>query len=211
MTNAPSEERSVFSNRDKFEIVVLYDNHSKDLGASNTPLSILNRLIATARNSQKLLKRQPMLLVGGYNAWRRAFSSDVSSTILSDNASSITTSPPLSRATSPPLSRAASPPLSRTASKNPFYVNGLASPPRSYGQGYVPVQTPNNTPVHGLNPSLDYGFGHTWFVEELPFLICSYPVCPGFLRKHCTTLTPQSAGFYAYRPLHNNHLPLPRL
>ncbi|KAG6876190.1 hypothetical protein C0992_000552, partial [Termitomyces sp. T32_za158] len=151
MANAPSGERSVFSNRDKFEIVVIYDNHSKDLGASNTPLSILNRLIATARTSQKLLKRQPMLLVGGYNAWQRTFdSSDLSSSIFSDNASSMPSSPP----------------LSRTASKNPFYRNGFASPPSSYGQVSTPDQTSNNTPIHSPPPSLDNGFGPIRFPAE---------------------------------------------
>ncbi|KAG6900025.1 hypothetical protein C0993_004082 [Termitomyces sp. T159_Od127] len=150
MTNAPSEERSVFSNRDKFEIVVLYDNHSKDLGASNTPLSILNRLIATARTSQKLLKRQPMLLVGGYDAWRRALGrSDVTSTIFSDDTSSLPSSPP----------------LSRSVSKNPFYANGLASPPLSSGQSSgqtlnTPVQTPK---------LLDHGFCHTRFPAEISY------------------------------------------
>ncbi|KAG6902558.1 hypothetical protein C0995_014947 [Termitomyces sp. Mi166 len=153
MSNAPSEERSVFSNRDKFEIVVLYDDHSKDLGASNTPLSTLNRLIATAQTSQKLLKRQPMLLVGGYNAWRRTLGSNVPSTVSSEATPSIASS--------------SSPPLSRTASNNPFYVNGMASPPTS-SQNFIPGQTPNSTPVHRPNLSLDYGFGYARFVCKTP-------------------------------------------
>ncbi|KAG5725039.1 Ubiquitin carboxyl-terminal hydrolase 4 [Termitomyces sp. T112] len=150
MSNAPSEERSVFSNRDKFEIVVLYDNHSKDLGASNTPLSILNRLIATPRSSQKLLKRQPMLLVGGYNAWRRAF-----------DPSGVPRTVPARTISSP-----SSPPLSRNVSNNPFYAKGLASPPQS-SQDFVPGRSSNNsTPVHRPSPSLDHGNGHTRFPVE---------------------------------------------
>ncbi|KAG6816055.1 hypothetical protein H0H87_008971, partial [Tephrocybe sp. NHM501043] len=170
MKNTPSEERSVFANRDKFEIVVLYDENSKNLGASNTPLSILNRLIATARaDKNKILKRQPMLLVGGLNAWWRAKgSTDIASTVTSDAASSIGSPPP---------------PLSRINSNNPFYINGFATPPISspaYGSGQA---ASSNSPFHRSNISLDFGSGHSRFPTEASYPTNILPLSGGLTRR----------------------------
>ncbi|KAG6908896.1 hypothetical protein DXG01_002874 [Tephrocybe rancida] len=132
-------QKTVFQNRDKFEIVVLYDNASTNLGATNSPLSILSGLLADAL--EKRLKRQPMLLVGGFNAWKNYLEK-------SSDASTVSSEAP---------SPIGSPPVSTVASNNPFYVNGYASPPTS-NQGFVPGQS--TSPLHRPNMSLDYGFGH---------------------------------------------------
>lgn len=42
------------------------------LGSSDSPLSVLVRLIGE-QAIEKMLKRMPMLLVGGIEAWRREF------------------------------------------------------------------------------------------------------------------------------------------
>ena len=66
-------EYGLFSNRDKFDIVVVYDESSLTLGGHDSPLSSLVRLIGS-RSNQKVLRREPMLLVGGLKAWRQEYS-----------------------------------------------------------------------------------------------------------------------------------------
>jgi ubiquitin carboxyl-terminal hydrolase 8 len=67
--STPSKERTCFLNRDKFDLVVIYDEASMTLGSSDSPLSVLVRLIGE-QAIEKMLKRMPMLLVGGIEAWR---------------------------------------------------------------------------------------------------------------------------------------------
>lgn len=62
-------EQGLFSNRDKFEIIIMYDDSSTGFSGKDTPLSILAHLIG-GRSSPKMLRRDPMLLVGGLQAWR---------------------------------------------------------------------------------------------------------------------------------------------
>lgn len=66
----PRQEASLFHNRDKFDLVVVYDGSSTSFGAENTPLSVLVRAIFE-RAFRKMLKRTPMMLVGGLEAWKR--------------------------------------------------------------------------------------------------------------------------------------------
>lgn len=70
MVVSPRHEASLFHNRDKFDLVVVYDGSSTSFGAENTPLSVLVRAIFE-RAFRKMLKRTPMLLVGGLEAWKR--------------------------------------------------------------------------------------------------------------------------------------------
>ncbi|KAJ7140302.1 ubiquitin carboxyl-terminal hydrolase 4 [Mycena crocata] len=70
MVNAPTNETTMFKNRDKFDLIVVYDQSSQTLGPSSSPMSILVRLISEQAFT-KLLKRMPMMLVGGFDAWRR--------------------------------------------------------------------------------------------------------------------------------------------
>lgn len=70
--STPPKERTCFHNRDKFDLVVIYDEASMTLGSSDSPLSVLVRLIGE-QAIEKMLKRMPMLLVGGIEAWRREF------------------------------------------------------------------------------------------------------------------------------------------
>ena len=69
---APSHEASLFRNRDRFDLVVMYDDASESLGSAGSPLSTVMKVIfETAIN--KPLKRPPVILVGGLKAWREQF------------------------------------------------------------------------------------------------------------------------------------------
>ncbi|KAK7025134.1 ubiquitin carboxyl-terminal hydrolase 4 [Favolaschia claudopus] len=70
MVNAPTSETTMFKNRDKFDLVVLYDQSSQNAGPTNSPMSILMNLISETAFT-KLLKRMPMVLVGGLDGWRK--------------------------------------------------------------------------------------------------------------------------------------------
>ena len=70
MVIAPRQEASLFDNRDKFDLVAVYDDSSTSFGDANTPLSILVRVI-NEQAFRKMLKRMPMMLVGGIEAWKK--------------------------------------------------------------------------------------------------------------------------------------------
>ena len=70
MVIAPRQEASLFDNRDKFDLVTVYDGSSRSFGDANTPLSTLVRVISE-QAFRKILKRMPMMLVGGIEAWKR--------------------------------------------------------------------------------------------------------------------------------------------
>ena len=70
MVIAPRQEASLFDNRDKFDLVTVYDGSSTSFGDANTPLSTLVRVISE-QAFRKILKRMPMMLVGGIEAWKR--------------------------------------------------------------------------------------------------------------------------------------------
>jgi ubiquitin carboxyl-terminal hydrolase 8 len=72
MVIAPRTETSVFQNRDKFDLVAVYDQSSTTFGDPTTPLSILVGIISE-RAFKKMLKRMPMMLVGGLDAWKQEF------------------------------------------------------------------------------------------------------------------------------------------
>lgn len=69
MVIAPKHESSLFANRDKFDLVAVYDYTSKTFGGNESPLSILVRVMYE-QAFRKSLKRMPMMLVGGLEAWK---------------------------------------------------------------------------------------------------------------------------------------------
>lgn len=69
MVLAP-KEAPLFNNREKFELVVVYDQNSTSFGQQDSPLSILVRTIFT-QAFKKMLKKGPMILVGGIDAWKK--------------------------------------------------------------------------------------------------------------------------------------------
>jgi hypothetical protein len=75
MIISPPEELTLFKNREKFDIVVLTDYSSTSFGSSDSPLSSLNGAIYTTEFT-KVLKRPPILLIGGLKAWSRDVGED---------------------------------------------------------------------------------------------------------------------------------------
>ncbi|KAF8507957.1 hypothetical protein BU17DRAFT_56970 [Hysterangium stoloniferum] len=69
---SPSTERVLFTNRAKFDLVVLYDNKSTVIDG---PLSNLVRAICEME-FVTFLKRPPVLLVGGLEAWKQEVGDD---------------------------------------------------------------------------------------------------------------------------------------
>jgi ubiquitin carboxyl-terminal hydrolase 8 len=66
---APPIEWTLFSNRDKFDLVAMYDASSDTFGPK---FQALERAIFE-RAFRKMLKRMPVLLVGGLRAWKAEF------------------------------------------------------------------------------------------------------------------------------------------
>ncbi|KZT67329.1 cysteine proteinase [Daedalea quercina L-15889] len=69
---APRGEQVLFSNRDKFDVVGIYDDSSETFGDANSPLSTLTHAIYEIA-FRKFLKHPPVLLVGGLQAWKREY------------------------------------------------------------------------------------------------------------------------------------------
>ncbi|KAF8448877.1 hypothetical protein L210DRAFT_3388244 [Boletus edulis BED1] len=72
---APREELVLFQNRDKFDLVVLYDTSSETYDVTG-PLSAFVRAVDD-NVFRKFLRHVPVLLVGGLQAWKRMFSDEV--------------------------------------------------------------------------------------------------------------------------------------
>ncbi|KIK96766.1 hypothetical protein PAXRUDRAFT_10598 [Paxillus rubicundulus Ve08.2h10] len=70
---APREEWVLFQNRDKFDVVVLYDTCSEAYGSGTDPLSAFVRAVFEKAHGNKRLRNTPMLLVGGLEAWKKQF------------------------------------------------------------------------------------------------------------------------------------------
>jgi hypothetical protein len=62
----------LFCNRDKFDLIAIYDDASESPGPPDAPLAKLIRAIYETA-FRKILKRVPVLLIGGINAWKREF------------------------------------------------------------------------------------------------------------------------------------------
>ncbi|KAL4264076.1 Ubiquitin-specific protease doa4 [Pleurotus pulmonarius] len=72
---APTNEGVVFSNREKFDLIVLYDQNSDTFGPQNSPINVLVMAIYEGA-IQKMLRRVPMLLLGGLDRWKREMGDD---------------------------------------------------------------------------------------------------------------------------------------
>jgi ubiquitin carboxyl-terminal hydrolase 8 len=69
---APPIEWTLFTNRDKFDLVVMFDASTN---AFSRPFQTIERAIYETA-FRKMLKRMPALLVGGLNAWKAEFGPD---------------------------------------------------------------------------------------------------------------------------------------
>jgi ubiquitin carboxyl-terminal hydrolase 8 len=82
-------EWALFTNREKFDLVTICDGSSESFGPANSPLLALFRAIYE-NEFRKMLKRMPVLLVGGFDAWRREFGDDG---VVEDGAIAVTERP----------------------------------------------------------------------------------------------------------------------
>ncbi|KAH8110726.1 cysteine proteinase [Phellopilus nigrolimitatus] len=73
---APQRESTLFRNRDKFDLVVMYDAGSENFGSSIAPMSVAVRVIYETA-FRRVLKRPPVILVGGLKAWGMTFPDEV--------------------------------------------------------------------------------------------------------------------------------------
>ncbi|KAI0296552.1 hypothetical protein B0F90DRAFT_1811293 [Multifurca ochricompacta] len=72
LTVAPRDEWVLFRNRDKFDIIAIYDDASETPGPPDAPLARLVRAIYETA-FRKILKRVPVVLIGGLESWKREF------------------------------------------------------------------------------------------------------------------------------------------
>lgn len=68
---APRGERTLFTNRDKFDLVVIYDESSEAYTPESAVTSLSKAIYEQA--FKKTLRHTPMLLVGGIQAWKDHF------------------------------------------------------------------------------------------------------------------------------------------
>ncbi|KAI0773259.1 cysteine proteinase [Trametes elegans] len=68
----PRDEAVLFANRDKFDLVAMYDDTSESIGDARSPISALFKAIYETA-FRKILKNMPMLLIGGLQAWKREY------------------------------------------------------------------------------------------------------------------------------------------
>lgn len=66
----------LFQNREKFDLVVMYDADSQSFGPSIAPMSAAVRVIYETE-FKRMLKHPPVILVGGLRAWRAAYPTEV--------------------------------------------------------------------------------------------------------------------------------------
>ena len=81
----------MFCNRDKFDLIAIYDDASETPGPPDAPLSRLECAIYETA-FRKILKRVPVLLIGGLEAWKREF--DEQDLVVAEVAPSVPTSLP---------------------------------------------------------------------------------------------------------------------
>lgn len=142
----------LFSNRDKFDLVALYDAESQS--ANDSPaLKALMRVIYEI-SFRKILKNMPMVLVGGLRAWKEQFPNDMvrgssetaeESLVPSVNAMHLNgpspiasdIAPPFNGAASPLIPQPSSPPLISSVVSNHSRVPAEFSAPPSFTQQFT--------------------------------------------------------------------------
>lgn len=65
----------LFSNRDKFDLIALYDDASSSFNESPALTALMRAIYELA--FRKILKNMPMILVGGLRAWKEQFPNDI--------------------------------------------------------------------------------------------------------------------------------------
>lgn len=111
----PRNESTLFSNRDKFDLVAMYD---EDSSSPNHSPAIMALQQAIYENSfKKILKNIPMLLIGGLKAWKAEFGSQG---LFVGGSTSLAGAP-----SNAPISTL---PTSPSPGTNPFLKLGSASP-----------------------------------------------------------------------------------
>lgn len=179
---APREEGILFNNRDKFDLVAVYDDSSESMGDSRSPLSSLVRAIYETE-FKKILKHIPVLLVGGLQAWKRETdesqlvrgsqevrdSSSVSTLISSVSSLSMNgVTPPIGQdLKSPPLK---SIPSSHARTPAEFSSSTSVSPPvdhdellfsRTRSSTQASMETNQHKVWHPSHPSASMSFDHS--------------------------------------------------
>ncbi|KAJ7931675.1 cysteine proteinase [Mycena leptocephala] len=218
MANAPTNETTMFKNRDKFDLIVVYDQSSQTLGSSTSPMSILA--------FTKLLKRMPMMLVGGFDAWRRDIGEEISSqsvTILpkttppngysglpppisfSTSASSTSMSNSLGSSASMANGFNGAAPMSNGFSSSSSMANGsvssssMTSTSSDPHQVWTPRSRADTNPVqqgtfqHRPNYSLDQPIGHSRSPAEISYPT-NYPSAADYSRPGSRRPTVSRAG-----------------
>ncbi|KAI0738660.1 cysteine proteinase [Daedaleopsis nitida] len=69
---SPRNEATLFANRDKFDLVAIYDDSSENFNDPGAPVSLLFQAIYE-KAFRKFLRHMPMLLIGGIQAWKREY------------------------------------------------------------------------------------------------------------------------------------------
>jgi hypothetical protein len=72
---SPATEQVLFKNRGRFDLVIIYDENSNSPGHTTSPMSVLSRSIFE-REFHRPLKRSPVILLGGLQAWKAAVPDD---------------------------------------------------------------------------------------------------------------------------------------
>ncbi|KAF9454384.1 cysteine proteinase [Macrolepiota fuliginosa MF-IS2] len=125
MIIAPKGEANLFSIREKFDLVAVCDESSTTFSSCDSPLSVLVRVIYE-QAFRKILKRMPMLLVGGIEAWKR----DVGGAELVYGEAFGSAAAGLAKSSAPPNDQLVAPlspvPSLPSTAKNPF-LNGIGA------------------------------------------------------------------------------------
>jgi len=213
MVVGPRQEASLFSNRDKFDLVAVYDDSSTSFGSENSPLATLVRAISE-QAFRKMLKRMPMMLVGGIEAWKK----DLGETELVRGPGYMEIERPVPRPT--PISLASSPNARQTTFGTTSLVASNSTgnshevrPSRSKGEGVG----------HHVSMSLDQS-AHTRYVaykliytHSDIFKNCSSPADSGYgpiprdgdrpLARRPAVLRPSSSSISFTRSLNDTVSP----
>lgn len=178
---APRDEWVLFCNRDKFDLIAIYDDASETPGPPDAPLARLIRAIYETA-FRKILKRVPVLLIGGLEAWKREFGDQelvveqapVAPVAPVPVTTPLVSPPPAAEAyvpspPQPPVSQLApisrtSPPGATITSPQPETIRSLPPVPRSPlpnrtmgGTQSVPDSRPSTVPDNHPRQSFDHG------------------------------------------------------